>query len=475
MEHTLALGKPVPGAAGARYARLDDGPGVVMLAPPVVRALTHGYLDFVSRSLLQLDAARITALGRRMGNQDLELHKRDGSWRLVKPAEQPADGPTLDALVGRLASLRAERVAAYPAGDPRTFGLDSPAAVVTLRLPGADGKTDEHVLRIGKPAGGAPDRPDRFAAVDRSPAVVVLPGALAAELLAGPLHFRDRNLVHLTGVDRVVLERGPRKAVFAKTEGSWKLIEPVEADTEASDLEDFVNAAAHLRADQLVVEQPHDLKPYGLDRPEARWHFQVEGKEVLSLVVGGPEAPGGGSSDPKGSRRYARLGGGPVFLLPAALTAQVLGEYRNRTLWPPLDAAQIERLRYGDPRHPFVLEKADQQWHVAGSPGTKVKADAVQTTLDALAGLRAARYVTDTGGELKLYGLEPPQFVLEIQTPTGSRTLHIGRPEGESRNRYARVPASDHAPVFVIGEADATRIVRPLAAFTQGATRTAAR
>ena len=44
--------------------------------------------------------------------------------------------------------------------------------------------------------------------------------------------------------------------------------------------------------------------------------------------------------------------------------------------------------------------------------------------------------------DLKLYGLEPPQLVLEAKTPAGPRVLHVGRPEGESKRVYARVPAA---------------------------------
>jgi hypothetical protein len=48
--------------------------------------------------------------------------------------------------------------------------------------------------------------------------------------------------------------------------------------------------------------------------------------------------------------------------------------------------------------------------------------------------------------------------------------LHVGRPEGESQRYYAQVPDKDRGDVFVIGEADAARIVRDLAGFT-GATK----
>src|SRR5439155_8473214 len=49
--HSLFLGKAVEGSAGERFARLDDQPGVFVLAANVASELTHGYLDFVNRSV----------------------------------------------------------------------------------------------------------------------------------------------------------------------------------------------------------------------------------------------------------------------------------------------------------------------------------------------------------------------------------------------------------------------------------------
>lgn len=468
VEHTLAIGKAVENAQSERYARLDNGPGVFVLGTPATTELSRTYLDFVERTLLKLDPSSVTAMQRHMGDQGLDLVKRDDGWHMIKPTELRADGPTLDALVEQLSKLRATRVAAYPANDLKRFGLEQPAASLTLRLAATDGKPTERVVKIGavvdKESPAA--RPaDRFVLVDGSAVVGVLAGDLAQRLLAGPLHFRDRGLARFPDADKAVLERGPRKATFAKIDGTWKLTAPVETEAEQADLEDFINALARLRADELVAEKPADLKPFGLDKPEARWHFLSGDKEVLGLLVGSHEKTKSGS----GPRCYAKLATGDlVFLLDPRITGRALGEYRKRTLWTGLDAAQVEALHYGRADNPFTLEKMDQTWQVVGKPDVKVKAEAVSETLAALAGLRAERFVIDQGADLKLYGLEPPQLVLEARTRTGKRILHVGRPEGESKRYYARLPEEKRTDVFVISEADAAKIVRELIAFTQG-------
>jgi hypothetical protein len=470
VDYTVAVGKPAEGAQGARYARRSDQPGVAILDTSTAAELGRTYLDFVERTLLKLDASAVTSLVRKVNGQELELVKKDDGWQIVKPAETKADTQIVDNLVNDLARLRAQTIAAYPAKDLKAFGLVEPAAVLVLRVTEGEGKTSEKVIKIGHEVNSDPKaaRPqDRYAIVEGSEAVGTLPGALVDRLLAAPIKFRDRAIAKFADADKALLERGPRKATFALVDGTWKLTEPLQADAEQSDLEEFVNALARLRADELVEEKPADLKPYGLDKPECRWRFLAGDKEVLALVIGNREM----TKDGEGKRCYAQLAGGDlVFLLSPALSKRVLDEYRSRTLWAALDALQIERLDYRYANKPFALEKVDNVWQLAGKPDVKINQSAVNNALAALAGLKVERTVVDKDPDLKLFGLEPPQLVLEVQTRTGGkRVLAIGRSEGESKRSYAQVVGGNRGDVFIISEADGAKIVRDLAAFTQAA------
>jgi len=162
------------------------------------------------------------------------------------------------------------------------------------------------------------------------------------------------------------------------------------------------------------------------------------------------------------NRAYARRGD-LVFLLDAATTGRALAEYRNRKVWGPSapDAAQVEKVRFGSAKNSFVIEKVGNGWQIAGKPMAKVNADAVRDALDALAGLQAERFATDKAEDLKLYGLEPPALIIDLETAVGKRTLHVGRQEGGSERYYALVPG-EGAAVFVLGTRDAQRIVRTL-------------
>src|SRR5205085_2069987 len=115
--------------------------------------LTRTYLDFVNRTVLEFDPAAVTSLAVHRGTETVEVVKRDDGWALVKPADQPGDEQAVQDVLRQLTG-KAKAVAAYPAKDRTPFGLEPPAAVVTLRLPGAEGKVKDLVLNVGKEADG---------------------------------------------------------------------------------------------------------------------------------------------------------------------------------------------------------------------------------------------------------------------------------------------------------------------------------
>jgi hypothetical protein len=456
-EHTVELGKTVESEPGARYARVDKGAGVAVLPLTTARVLTRTYLDYVNRTLLKFDAEAVTAVQRHAGANILEIVKKDNAWQITKPTAEKADAATMQQLGAQLGELRAARIAAYPVKDLKPFGLDAPAALVTIKLK-ADAKPAEHIIKLGKTTG---QRGERFALVDDGKAVAVLPVLLAEQLAGPPLAFRERTLASFANADRLQLERGLRRAAFGKVDGSWKLTEPLPGEAEQDQLDAFLKGLSPLRADALVAEKPdaEQLKKYGLDRPETRWDVKSGGKDVLSLLVGSKES--------NGTRRYAKLAKGDlVFLLDPRLSQQVFDEYRPRAAWsPPLDAVQIESLNYRYSRNPFLLEKDGANWQAVGKADAKINAAAVEDTLAALAALKLSRYVVDKGANLPLFGLDKPELILEVLTRSGKRVLHIGNVESTSKGRYARIPDTDRGDVFVLDEETCMRIMRDLAAF----------
>ncbi|MFN4261014.1 MAG: DUF4340 domain-containing protein [Gemmataceae bacterium] len=460
----LAIGKEFQ--PGQRYARANDGPGVAILSSAETQQLTQSYLDLMDTQLLRLDPDQVVELTRVMDGQPLALRVQAGGvWSILQPEKFAADPRMLDLLVPRLAQLRAMRIAAYPVKDLAEFGLDEPAAVWTLLIKDND-KQKQQQVKVGKETNDP--TPGRYVLVEGTQVVGVIDTDLADSLLAPPLRFRDRALASFIDADRIELERGPRRVTFTKTAGTWKLTEPVEAKAEHAALEDFINSLTRLQADELIADLPkpteENLRPFGLDRPQAQWRIYDGDREVLDLRIGSPL-----QAKDEQPRHHARLGaGGLIFLLDPRLSQRVVAEYRDRTLWTSLDPVQITILTYRDRRQDreFTLLNRDGQWEVIGKPDLKVNAAAVTDTLAAVADLKAERTVVDGNANLKLYGLEPPQLIIEAATSSGRRVvLHVGRQEGDSPRYYAQTP--ERSDVFLLSAKDAALLVRDLKALTE--------
>jgi hypothetical protein len=461
--HVLKLGKDVENGHGERYARMDDNPGIAVLPTPVVKELTRGYLDFADKSMLKFDPADLNAIRRAMPNNDLELERKN-NWKVTKPTEQQADQQTMDDLAAMLSNLRAERVADYGATDLKKYGLDVPSATVTLVLE-KDGKPVTHILKFGAPVDPKAPDGDRYAQVEGSKVIAVLPRMIAKRLLDEPLKYRDKTLVkRLAEPDRVTMERGDRagdkKVVFTKADGNWKLTAPVTADAEHADMEDYLNALYKLRADEWVAEKPKDLKEYGLDKPEITWKFFAGDKEVLSLLIG--------KRDSTDQRCYAKLGNSDmVFLLEPQVTARATAEYRKRSLWTGFDAAQVDSLTISGEGGSFTLRKTAGSWQVDGKPEQKVKAETVTEMLGALANLKVERFVADKDAPMDLYGLSKPRRTIVAQTSGGMKQeLQLGNLEGGSKRAYARLPGKTE--VFVLSEVDTAKLDRDPKALADG-------
>ncbi len=460
-DHSLWVGPEIhTGTVLGKYARRVGSDAVFVISDALAKTVDQSALDFLDRDILKLDSGAVTSFLRKHGADVLELAKKDDAWQIVKPAAEPADEKKVPELLKELADLKAVRIAAYQPKDLKSFGLDKPKATLTVKL-GGDAKPANQVLELGKQADAVGDH---FARVKDSPTVAVLSAAVVKKLLAGPLTFRDHALVaRLPDADVIKLETGVRKVTFSKVEGSWKLTSPLSAEADHDALDGFFNSLARLRADELVAEKPasEQMKRFGLDKPTAHWQFISGDKVVLDLTIGGVEKGG--------TRRYAKLAGKDVvFLLDAKLSGQATAEYRPRTVFKDnIDPAQIEAVRFGYRKEPFELKKLDGAWEVVGNPNAKVNAMTVSDALSVLRDLKLERYVKDGGADLKLYGLDPPDLVLEVTTPTGKHTLHIGGLEGTSRRRYARIPGT--TAVFVLDEAVSSKLVRELGALTKPA------
>ncbi|VTS08690.1 DUF4340 domain-containing protein [Tuwongella immobilis] len=454
----ISLGKQ--SMAGEQFIRIDDQPGVAVVAADVAADLKTNQLDFVDRSLFRFEALDLLEMTRREGATQLTLVNDPTGWKLTSPVTQKADGPVLDELAEALSKLRADRVVAIRPDDRKPFGLDPPVMTWTLAI-----GDRERIIRIGNPVQADAPNGERFAQVDDSPLVVVLPSLISARLAAPVSQFRDRTLATFVSADRVEITGRNRTRTFRQQAGTWKLTAPISTDAEDSALRELHDSMAKLRAESIVTDNATDLAAYGLDQPTT-WKWYNGDKLVLSLLVGAREKIGAKGQEKEGYRVYAKLESGKtVVLLDAGLSVKLTSEYRKRALWESLDVAQAQVITLQLPSGTLQLRKTPSGWQNAMKPMESIDPDRVTDLLDTLADLKAEEFVRDEvkPNEEKLYGLESqsPQGVISVGTATRSVTLQLGRMAENASGKqriYSRLPGQP--AIVLLSERDTGLLMR---------------
>lgn len=274
---TLLLGDKTPDGAGV-YAKTGASPRVFTVAAYQEGALSKKPFDLRDRDVLHFKQDAVASLDV-TGPQGAYSLASDGTeWKIVRPLATRAGRWSVDGLVGALASLRMESVAAETAEDLKPFGLDPPARSVRVGLKDGSSRT----LEIGGSAG----EKTFHAREAGSKQVVVIPGALLDDLAKGLAELRAKRLLEVATYEVTAIEAqaGAAKRTFLRAsekdkEGidvyKWKRTAPDTAAVDTNKVQDALFAVGALEV-QEFVDAPGPAPLYGLDAPALRVSLKYE-------------------------------------------------------------------------------------------------------------------------------------------------------------------------------------------------------
>lgn len=447
----IQLGKPVPMEPKKVYARRTDKPGVAVLTEKQTEVLTRNKLAYVDHILLDLEPDKITNIERTQGDKKLTLTRKGDDWQITAPSMHQADGQIASEFVNSLAKLRADDIVSISAEDIKKYGLDMPELTVTLQ-------PTKHTIALSRVQPG--EKKQRFARIDNSNKIAVLPEHVIRQLLEPPLYFRDRLVASFNQCDTLIMTRDSRQATFTKKDDNWQLTAPIIVEAEDARLVSLMESVSKLRVEELVAEKAENLKQYGLDKPGVRWQFQNDGKTVLDILIG--------NRNPSTGRAFAKLTGKDlVFLLSEDQTKKLIAEFRERKPWTePVDAAQVTRVKLTRKGMSVEVMKDNNIWKEKGT-GKIVEQKVVNELLGALANLEVVRYVLDKEENLPLYGLMPSQMTIEVESPSGKQILHLGNQFVNTTQRYGRSEDKASPGVFILKKDDTEKLFIELSALNK--------
>ena len=257
-------------------------------------------------------------------------------------------------------------------------------------------------------------------------------------------------------VELDVTDSSGERTLLRKTDGTWRLTDPVQVDADAIEVSGITSGVESLEIERVVAELPVVLASFGLADPRIVIAFKAEGDtEFTRLLLGDDTATGGDM--------YAMTSNDPrVFLVAAYLETsfdRATFDLRDKAILD-FDTDEVDRIDITAPSHTVALVKTneDDAWRLQEPWSTRGDAritDALVTRL--VTGRMQAIVATDTA-ELDAFGLEAPRLTAVVGTGSTRATLLVGDATDDG-TVYARDAA--RPLVFTVEESLVDELMRP--------------
>lgn len=256
------------------------------------------------------------------------------------------------------------------------------------------------------------------------------------------LPLREATRVELTGPKgNFVFEK--------KGEGDWRIEKPWPTQADSAVVGKLLSDVQFMERLQTVPRNRINdgmIQTFGLGQPTRT--LSVRTKEGdLKLEVGRETPVSGGV--------YGRIRSGRSDE-EIAVVEKHLGEILDRDLstWRekrilPLTVPDVQELLLHQGTLEVEVRRKNGEWTMLKPVEAPADPTAVAGVLGEISALKATSFVSDTGGDLALFGLNAPTLALEVKTAATNRVLQIGQNDPKETNQvFARV--ADQNSVFLL-------------------------
>ncbi len=259
------------------FAQKEGDPRVVLLSSFFRTTLEKKVTDFRQKDIFRFETAEARELRLRAKDIEWTAQKKEEEWFLAKPVEALAKKYRVEDILNSLANMRAKEfvVEAKQAADLDRYGLSHSDYQVTVSLPA---KSQEITFYLQK-------KDDKvYATTSTSPKIIVVEEYVLSDLEKKIDDLREKQVAsfYTWEANKVELKRGETAFVVSKDkENKWHFASGGSGEADSSKVESFIRKMESLEAVEFI-DQPEELKKYGLDPPEATvtiWVKEGENKE----------------------------------------------------------------------------------------------------------------------------------------------------------------------------------------------------
>jgi hypothetical protein len=254
--HRLLVGAKTPTGTDL-YAQIEGQPKVFLIGSFNEDTFNKTTFAFREKTALKFARESVTGVTIDQGGKLVTLTKDGNKWRLKTPEDARADEGAIEGIVSKLAdakmkALTADAAAPSPA-DMKKWGLDKPAAVVTIVAGSANAS-----MAFGAKA----DDASVYARDLSRPLVFTVDSTLLDELKKKPEDLRQKDIFESRSFSAITLDvtvggqtfsYGKQKTGSGETATEvWKQMKPAAKDIDQTKFTDFMGAMATMRADSFT-------------------------------------------------------------------------------------------------------------------------------------------------------------------------------------------------------------------------------
>lgn len=229
-------------------------------------------------------------------------------------------------------------------------------------------------------------------------------------------------------IEEVAIKTATDTTSLMKDDGLWKIVNPIEAGVDDSELSGITTNLGTLEVQRVVDEKPADLSQYGLSPAKTQITFRQEGDAAPRQLLLGEKTATGGDL-------YAKVGDDPkVFLVSGFLEAtfnRSTFDLREKGILK-FDREKVTQVEVVSPDHTVTFVKANDNWSMSTPKVARADFGTVEGLIGRVSTGQMKSLIADSTTDLAQYGLDKPTHQLNFLSGSARTSLLIGNktPDG---------------------------------------------
>jgi hypothetical protein len=227
----------------------------------------------------------------------------------------------------------------------------------------------------------------------------------------------------------------------------WQITAPQKFVADETTVRNMLSGVGNFDPD-TTIDNPANLKDYGLDTPSARCTLKSKNGATFVLLIG--------DKNMSDSSTYVKRGDKNSVYLVASYGAdnftKDLNNYRDHTFFKT-DTVLAQKVEITRDGKLFSFEKdKDNNWSIVKPIQSKADGSKIRDLLNNISSLKIEDFVTDHPSSLSGYGLSKAHIRIEVWN-NDSKTPHsvlIGHKKGKTTNLFAK--AGESSSICLVGE-----------------------